>query len=83
MKTYSIYTTSYGRASYFYSEEEKKFTRDIDKVSLYTYEDAKAKADELLKPRIARYQSRGEHYKEVHIGNLYEKGYLRKETKQN
>jgi Lhr-like helicase len=77
-KTYAVYELSFGQPYNFYNEEENKFIwADAKKATLYTKEEAEAKAKELLKPRIEYYQSTGENYKEIHVGDLYNKNILR------
>jgi hypothetical protein len=77
-KTYSVYELSSGQPYNFYNEEENKFIwSEPTKATLYTKEEAEMKRKELLQPRIDAYQRTGENYKEIHIGDLYEKNILR------
>jgi hypothetical protein len=77
-KTYAVYELSFGQPYNFYNEEENKFIwADAKKATLYTKEEAEAKAKELLKPRVDNYQKTGENYKEIHTGDLYKKNILK------
>lgn len=77
-KTYSVYELRFGQPYRFYNEEKNKFIPDDAKqATLYTKEEAELKRRELLKPRVDYYQKTGNHYEEIHVGDLYKKNILR------
>ena len=57
-----------------YNEEKDDFVwGEPSMATLYTKEDAEIVRKKLLEPRINKYQKTGKNYKEIHIGNLFEK----------
>lgn len=78
-KEYSVYELMRGHPGMFWNEEMKKFTDDINKATLYSEKEAEMKMEELLKPRIERYQQTGRNYNELHTGNLFQKGMLKRQ----
>jgi len=76
-KTFSIYELSLGQPSRFWSEEKKDFVSDKNKATLYTKEDAIKKYKELDKIRRDKYAKDHKNYKELHVGDLFDKGILK------
>lgn len=77
-KTYAVYELYFGRPYNFYNEEKDKFIwSEPTEATLYTKEEAENKRKELLKPRVDYYQETGRNYKEIHVGDLFEKGILK------
>lgn len=79
-KVYSIYELNHGQPSHFWDDLSKSFTYDKNRATLHTLLEAKRLKDELAKLRIDNYQASGENYKELHIGNLFEKHILQDMT---
>lgn len=78
-KKYSVYELYFGQPYNFYNEEQDKFIwSEANKATLYTKEEAEKKRSELLKPRMEYYQRTGKNYTELHIGDLFKKGILKK-----
>lgn len=76
-KRFSIYELSLGQPSRFWSEEKKDFVYDVNKATLYTKEDAIKKYKELYKIRCDKYAKDYKYYKELHVGDLFDKGILK------
>lgn len=83
-KTYAVYELYLGQPTYFWNEEKDDFIwNDANRATLYTKEEAENVRKQLLAPRIEKYQQTGRNYQEIHIGDLYEKGFLKKNKGDN
>ncbi len=76
-KRYSVYELMHGQPARFWNEVQNNFTYEVKNATLYTKEEAEALANKLLQPRIKKYQKDGEHYSELHTGDLFKKRMLK------
>ena len=58
-------------------EAERIANEEKQRVSMKEEAERQAKMKELLQPRIEYYQATGKNYKELHIGDLFEKRILK------
>ena len=82
IQEYAVYELYLGQPYNFWNDENKKwYWSEPQKATLYTKKEAEEKRENLLTPRRNIYSKKGDPYKEIHIGNLYQKGLLKKMAK--